>query len=156
MHVVQASAFKSIRLGYTKLKNLIFQDVVRELAFTAPLCAYISTAESLRHAHDPDFRIQQCHIEIRNALTQLHNTASSPLANCLRSITLSDWSVVHSGILLWIQTAADEGDKPLLVLLLPHMPSIETPQAPAMQERICGRAIQNIMRRGTCCLFLEV
>lgn len=135
MHVVQASASKSIRSGFTKLKNLILQDVVRELAFTAPLCAYISTAESLRHAHDPDFCIQQCHIEIRNALTQLHNTASSPLANCLCSITLSDWSVVHSGILLWIQTAADEGDKPLLVLLLPHMPSMRLHSAGSCNAR---------------------
>ena len=49
-------------------------------------------------------------MEVRSALTQLESLATGPLANCLRSITLSDWSVVHTGILLWIQTAVDEGD----------------------------------------------
>ena len=85
--------------------------MTRELAFSAPLCVHISTPENFSHAHTPGFRIRECHIEIRNALTQLHNLATSPLAQCLRSITLSDWSVVHSGILLWIQTAADEGER---------------------------------------------
>ena len=85
------------------------QDVVRELAFHAPLCAHLSTAESLRHARSPGFRIRECHMEVRSALTQLESLATGPLATCLRSITLSDWSVVHTGILLWIQTAVDEG-----------------------------------------------
>jgi hypothetical protein len=74
---------------------------------------HISTPESLQHAQDARFHVQECHVEIRNALTQLHSLAASPLAERLRSITLSDWSVVHSGILLWIQTAADEGESRL-------------------------------------------
>lgn len=49
-------------------------------------------------------------MEVRSALTQLQSLATSPLAHCLRSITLSDWSVVHTGILLWIQTAVEEGE----------------------------------------------
>lgn len=85
------------------------QDVARELAFHAPLCVHLSTAESLRHAQSPRFRIQECHMEVGSALAQLQSLATSPLATCLRSITLSDWSVVHTGILLWIQTAVDEG-----------------------------------------------
>ena len=98
------------RLGQITVTGLV-QDVTRELAFSAPLCAHISTPENFSHAHTPGFQIRECHIEIRNALTQLHNLATSPLAQCLRSITLSDWSVVHSGILLWIQTAANEGER---------------------------------------------
>jgi hypothetical protein len=89
------------------------QEVTRDLAFHVPLCAHISTPESLQHAQDARFHVQECHVEVRNALTQLHSLAASPLAERLRSITLSDWSVVHSGILLWIQTAADEGERQL-------------------------------------------
>ncbi len=97
------------RMGLIRRGLPWLQDVVRELAFHAPLCAHLSTAESLRHARSPGFRIRECHMEVRSALTQLESLATGPLANCLRSITLSDWSVVHTGILLWIQTAVDEG-----------------------------------------------
>ena len=115
------------RLGQMTVTDLV-QDVTRELAFSAPLCAHISTPENFSHAHTPGFQNRECHIEIRNALTQLHNLATSPLAQCLRSITLSDWSVVHSGILLWIQTAADEGEHCFVdegqLASLPQMPSL--------------------------------
>ena len=118
------------------------QGVTRELAFHAPLSAHISTPESFRHALCERFHIRECHIEVRNALAQLHDLAASPLSACLRSITLSDWSVVHSGILLWIQTTVNDGGEP--VLLANHLLCIKSqpPDDPPCRRGRCSCEVE--------------
>ncbi len=85
------------------------QDVGAELAATAPLSVTFESEIGLAHASSGDFRVQECHVDLVTAAKWVSLLRDSPLSGCLRSATLSDWSVVKEDALLFFEESCCEG-----------------------------------------------
>lgn len=85
------------------------QDVGTELAGTAPLSVTFDAEKGLAHALSGRFRIQECHVDLENSAKWLSSLRESSLSLCLRSVTLSDWSVLKEDALLFFQECCHEG-----------------------------------------------
>ena len=88
------------------------QDVVGEVASKAPLRVAFCSAKGLALAGSGCFTVAECHLDLEGRASVLRALREHPLAACLASITLSDWSIVKEEVLQYVQDACDEGASP--------------------------------------------
>ena len=85
------------------------QDVGAELAATASLSVTIESEKGLVHATSGEFRVKECHLDLVSSAKWLSLLRESCLRTCLRSVTMTESSVVKDEALLFFGECCNEG-----------------------------------------------
>lgn len=84
------------------------QDVVSELASTAPLSITFRSPRGLALAASGRFRVRECHLHLESRADMPDLKQAPALCACLRSITLNHWAAVTEEVLEIIKKGCEE------------------------------------------------